>query len=149
MHKILCSWIWKPISVVFTELKRTFDSHRVIFTINKSYKPKIDILTETKNCLSLLLRVGGIQRLVRPCPFYVEDEGHMGPLSTKFLVWTTCSFPWDLVAHTWRRMFMGNRFAMILNQISWSNVKVIAIQFWIFLSFLAKFWSDFLKTTAW
>lgn len=45
-----------------------FDSHHDIYTINNAYKPNINILTEIENRSCLLLQVGDIQRLVRPCP---------------------------------------------------------------------------------
>lgn len=35
---------------------------------------KIGILSEIENRLSLLLRVGNIQRLVRPCPLYIIQK---------------------------------------------------------------------------
>lgn len=44
-YKTLCCLIWKPIPVVFIELRHIIDSHSEIYAKNNSYKPKINILT--------------------------------------------------------------------------------------------------------
>lgn len=42
---IFASLIWKPIPVVFIELRHIIEPHSEIYAKNNSYKPKINILT--------------------------------------------------------------------------------------------------------
>lgn len=75
------SLIWKPIPVVFIEWKHNIDFHREIYNENNPYKSKINILTWIEILSSSLLRVGDMQRLVRPCSLYNRNWTFLLPIT--------------------------------------------------------------------
>lgn len=80
-QKATCSLIWKPIPVVFIEWKHNIDFHREIYNENNPYKSKINILTWIEILSSSLLRVGDMQRLVRPCSLYNRNWTFLLPIT--------------------------------------------------------------------